>query len=290
MADNFTRDRFKWLDQVLADPKVTTQAFAVAYVIATRFLNRKTGSAWPAIATLAEHIHKSTRRTQQAVTNLIDRRHLEHRRGGTGKDRKGVPSTYRIVMFDKTKSSDQSADRQDETVSSIEGLTRQERPINGELTGHFRPTDRTESSRLTGRNRPTNPLNEPSGEPFDESISQNSASSSKQKAKVADERFEEFWHQYPRRVARGAARKAWDNALKKATAEEIIAVAMRYAAEREGQDPLYTKHPATWLNQEAWLDDPMPAKWNPATAVIDDLHRRFRNTQSLTAIALGDDE
>jgi hypothetical protein len=133
-------------------------------------------------------------------------------------------------------------------------------------------------------------LNEPSGEPFDESISQNSASSSKQKAKVADERFEEFWHQYPRRVARGAARKAWDNALKKATAEEIIAVAMRYAAKREGQDPLYTKHPATWLNQEAWLDDPMPAKWNPATAVIDDLHRRFRNTQSLTAIALGDDE
>ncbi|OKO71893.1 hypothetical protein AC630_31760 [Bradyrhizobium sp. AS23.2] len=34
--------------------------------------------------------------------------------------------------------------------------------------------------------------------------------------------------------------------------------AMRYAAERTGQDPKFTKHPATWLNGECWKDEPEP--------------------------------
>jgi hypothetical protein len=31
--------------------------------------------------------------------------------------------------------------------------------------------------------------------------------------------------------------------------------AMRYAAERTGQDQRYTKHPATWLNGQCWKDE-----------------------------------
>jgi hypothetical protein len=31
---------------------------------------------------------------------------------------------------------------------------------------------------------------------------------------------------------------------------------MRYAAERAGQPPKYTKHPATWLKGGCWADEP----------------------------------
>src|SRR5262249_23561120 len=62
---------------------------------------------------------------------------------------------------------------------------------------------------------------------------------------------------YPRRVARGAALKAYKQARTRgATAEELLDGAKRYASERAGQDPQYTKHPATWLRGLCWLDEP----------------------------------
>jgi hypothetical protein len=72
--------------------------------------------------------------------------------------------------------------------------------------------------------------------------------------------FEAFWLQYPRRVSKGAARKAYDKARKSATAEELELGAMRYAAVRTSEDPKYTRHAATWLNNQGWLDEPEPAR------------------------------
>jgi hypothetical protein len=65
--------------------------------------------------------------------------------------------------------------------------------------------------------------------------------------------FEEFWRVYPRKVEKGVARKAWRNAVKRATAEEIIAGAKRYAALK--LDLEFTKHPGPWLNADRWLDE-----------------------------------
>lgn len=42
----------------------------------------------------------------------------------------------------------------------------------------------------------------------------------------------------------------------KATPEQLLAGARAYAAERMGQDPKFTKHPATWLNKGSWKDQP----------------------------------
>lgn len=33
---------------------------------------------------------------------------------------------------------------------------------------------------------------------------------------------------------------------------------MRYAGERSGEDPTFTKHPSTWLNAGCWADQPRP--------------------------------
>ena len=70
-----------------------------------------------------------------------------------------------------------------------------------------------------------------------------------------DALFEEFWTTYPRREAKGAARKAWDKAIKRATPEAITAAAARYR-DHPGREPQYTAHPATWLNADRWTDEP----------------------------------
>lgn len=73
--------------------------------------------------------------------------------------------------------------------------------------------------------------------------------------------FDEFWQTYPLRKAKGAARRAFDKAIKGgASAAVIIEGAKLYASDRAGQDPKFTKHPATWLNGECWTDERKPAK------------------------------
>lgn len=71
--------------------------------------------------------------------------------------------------------------------------------------------------------------------------------------------FDAFWKTYPRKTAKGAATAAWVKARKKASAEELISAAERYRDD-PNRDPSFTAHASTWLNQERWLDDPLPAR------------------------------
>ena len=74
----------------------------------------------------------------------------------------------------------------------------------------------------------------------------------------ADPDFAAFWDAYPRRVAKGQARKAWKIAIVKRNVDPkaIILGAERYRDDRSRMSrPIdYTKHPATWLNGECWLE------------------------------------
>jgi hypothetical protein len=49
--------------------------------------------------------------------------------------------------------------------------------------------------------------------------------------------------------------------------EAMLAGAKRYAGKRAGQDPKYTKHPATWLNAGCYADEPPDGGGGPP--VID---------------------
>lgn len=69
-----------------------------------------------------------------------------------------------------------------------------------------------------------------------------------------DDGFDLFWSNYPRKVGKGAARKAWKAALKKTSAEMLQECALLYRFTCP-KDPQYIAHPATWLNAERWLDD-----------------------------------
>lgn len=69
--------------------------------------------------------------------------------------------------------------------------------------------------------------------------------------------FEQFWQQYPRKVGKRKAFTAWKSARKRASAEEILIGAKRYAAD-PNRDDKFTKHPDGWLNRDGWLDEDLP--------------------------------
>lgn len=80
----------------------------------------------------------------------------------------------------------------------------------------------------------------------------------KSKPSSADADFDEFWKLYPKKVGKQTAVKAYRRARKSVEADVLLGAVKRYATERAGQDPTYTKHPATWLNGGHWEDDPEP--------------------------------
>ena len=63
--------------------------------------------------------------------------------------------------------------------------------------------------------------------------------------------FDEFWTQYPKKVAKKTALKAYEKALKSASHQEIMTGLAKYKP-----DPKYICNPATWLNQGRWEDEP----------------------------------
>lgn len=67
--------------------------------------------------------------------------------------------------------------------------------------------------------------------------------------------FEEWWKHYPRKVAKGAARRAFAKALKKTDLETLTTTVQRFAAKIAGKDPELIPHAATWLNAERWGDE-----------------------------------
>ena len=88
--------------------------------------------------------------------------------------------------------------------------------------------------------------------------------------------FDEFWSAYPRKADKGKARRAWGGAVKKTEPSVIIEAAKRYAlspdAKREGGK--YLKYPATWLNAEAWENEPanvthLPTKRRTPEQILD---------------------
>jgi hypothetical protein len=80
-----------------------------------------------------------------------------------------------------------------------------------------------------------------------------------QKPVDPDHRFDQFWQVYPRKTAKGSARRAWMKAMRVVDPITVIAAALRYRDDPNREDT-YTAHPATWLNGERWLDDPLPAR------------------------------
>ncbi|WP_070977061.1 hypothetical protein [Corynebacterium sp. MC3] len=76
------------------------------------------------------------------------------------------------------------------------------------------------------------------------------------------EPFEQWYELYPRHVGKAAALKAWKQAVKKTSQDELNEATLRWAQAHEaaGTDPKFIPYPATWLNRAGWSDElPTPA-------------------------------
>jgi len=74
--------------------------------------------------------------------------------------------------------------------------------------------------------------------------------------------FEAFWKSYPRREARLDALKAYAQAMKIASAADILAGVERYKRVMP-EDKRYRPLPASWLRAGRWMDeeDDTPVSW-----------------------------
>ena len=57
--------------------------------------------------------------------------------------------------------------------------------------------------------------------------------------------------------------------MSRATPEQLLLAAKRYAAAANGRDPRYICNPATWLKTERWTDEPGATTYGPYTAAHD---------------------
>jgi hypothetical protein len=71
--------------------------------------------------------------------------------------------------------------------------------------------------------------------------------------KQGESDFDKFWEFYPKKKARADAEKAWNRAIKRKPASEIIELAKAYS---QGKLPAeeYIPNGSTWLNNNRWED------------------------------------
>lgn len=67
--------------------------------------------------------------------------------------------------------------------------------------------------------------------------------------------FDKFWSAYPRKVAKGDARKAFNKVIKTVPLHVLIDSVEKHKKSEQWKDPKFIPHPATWLNGERWEDD-----------------------------------
>ena len=69
--------------------------------------------------------------------------------------------------------------------------------------------------------------------------------------------FDEFWKEYPRKLDKAKATRAFASALTRASLEDILAGVIRYRNDPNRLDE-FTKYPASWLNADSWENGPLP--------------------------------
>ena len=70
------------------------------------------------------------------------------------------------------------------------------------------------------------------------------------------EDFDTFWQSYPRKIAKGDARKAWQQTEKIRPSLDFILQAIE-AQKATWDNPKFIPYPATWLRAERWDDEVM---------------------------------
>jgi hypothetical protein len=87
-------------------------------------------------------------------------------------------------------------------------------------------------------------------------------------AQLVRDAFTAFWNTYPRKTSKAAAIKAWPGAIKLAGGDlrRIVNGVRRYAADPNLPEARFIPHPAKWLHDGRWDDEPLPSAGNVRTS------------------------
>lgn len=76
----------------------------------------------------------------------------------------------------------------------------------------------------------------------------------KNKINIYSNEFEQFWNIYPRKVDKKKALAAFKKAMKRHPLEKILFGTEKYMIQTQNTDKQYIKHPATFLNNDSFID------------------------------------
>ena len=88
--------------------------------------------------------------------------------------------------------------------------------------------------------------------------------------------FDEFWSEYPRKVARLTAKRAYEKAIKNHVDHETLMAGLRQYVKHLEQHPRerqFIKHASTWLNGGCW-DDELEVRDEMSTLKFEE-HRSY---------------
>jgi hypothetical protein len=210
------------------------------------------GAAWPSIAQIAREANVYPDTAKRLVRQLHNGGHVTRHISASPDERipRGKrPNLYVVTMdrdlIDKLRE-EREADRMGGSERPGVATTRgQNNPPRGGqndpgVGGSEQPP---KPSLVPSRNRPSTQT--PRKDPFE-----------------AD--FEEWWSAYPRKIDKAVAKRAYAARRRAgAPAADLLTAAQRYAASRRGEEPKFTKHGSTFLNN-GW------AEWLPGGAVDGD--------------------
>ena len=202
--------------------KLPTSEKMVLLVIADHASDDGT-EAWPSQRLIAEKASLTIRTVQRCINNLQAQGwlHMDKRAGGSLNCRDDRrPNKYTIHL------------------GKLRGETMSPRKQRGEIEVMDEATLAPATGRLS------RPMNHPVEPPLETPTDSPS--------------FEDFYKIYPRKTAKGAAQRAWDK-LPPEDRQKAVEGALRYAND-PNRDPSFTAYPATWLNAQRWLDEPLPPR------------------------------
>jgi hypothetical protein len=221
-------DKWHMVQTVLRDPDLSPAAKAVAGRLLFH-LNATTGRCTPSFETLARGAGMARRTAVRAVREL-------RASGWVAADRAAGSGSF-ILAFDRAKDAVETGTEPSLSGDEIVPSTRDETvPLLGTKRSLGIGTKRSPKQGKREQGKGTK------SESLDASA------------------FDRFWEAYPRKVGKAAAQPVFERITRdrKATPEELITGAERFAAERAGEDPTFTAHAKTWLNAGRWADEPAP--------------------------------
>ena len=216
-------EHFRWMQEVLAE-RAFTHAQKVILVRLALHLNLKSGRCDPSVETVAIGAAVKARAVQATIAQAQELGWLIRHEGGG----RGNTNSYTLHL----KDADVTAKTLHSGAPFVETL-HGETVIGGAQKG------------ATRRCKPCTAVH---------------PNTENKKNTDIDQGFVRWYATYPKHRSRATARKAFEKIVRagKATVDELIAGANRYALERRGQMQQYTKDPATWLKGECWDDEPLP--------------------------------